>query len=63
MCTVRMRAHSSLLLEETMAEKKCAHPLCTCVAEPGKEFCSDECRSARREGSACACTHPGCQSK
>ncbi len=63
MCTVRTRAHSSLLLEDTMVGKKCAHSLCTCVIEPGKNFCSDECFSARREVSACACTHPGCQSR
>ena len=24
-----------------MTEKPCAHPNCTCPAEPGKEFCSD----------------------
>jgi len=43
-----------------MAEKKCAHPRCTCVAEAGKEFCSDECRSART-GDGCGCNHPGCR--
>jgi hypothetical protein len=42
-------------------EKQCAHPPSTCFAEAGKEFCSDECRTARTEGSACVCNHPGCQ--
>ncbi len=60
MCTVRTRAHSSVPLEGIMAEKKCAHPRCTCVAEAGKEFCSDECHSARM-GDACGCNHPGCR--
>jgi hypothetical protein len=45
-----------------MTEKICAHPACRCSAEAGKEFCSDECRTARTEGSACPCHHPGCQS-
>jgi len=36
--------------EETMAEKQCAHPSCTCVAEAWKGFCSNECRNARTEG-------------
>ena len=29
-----------------MAEKPCANPRCTCMAEPGKEFCSSNCREA-----------------
>ena len=44
-----------------MAEKQCAHPPCTCVAEAGKEFCSDAWRTAHTEGTACGCNHPGCQ--
>lgn len=44
-----------------MAEKNCAHPPCKGLAEAGKEFCSDECRSARTEGHICGCNHPGCQ--
>jgi hypothetical protein len=44
-----------------IAEKKCAHPPCKCVAEAGKEFCSDECRSARTEGNSCVCKHAGCR--
>ena len=52
-CTVRTRAQSSTLVEGTMAEKQCAHLPRTCFAEAGKEFCSDECRTARTEGTAC----------
>jgi hypothetical protein len=46
-----------------MDGKNCAHPPCTCVAEGGKEFCSDECRNARTEGHACGCNHSGCQAQ
>ncbi len=44
-----------------MAEKKCAHPPCKCFAEVGKEFCSDECRTARTEGIPCKCNHSSCR--
>jgi hypothetical protein len=36
---------SSLSFRDEESSKSCAHPLCACVAEPGKEFCSDECRN------------------
>lgn len=42
-----------------MAEKSCANPRCTCQAEPGKEFCSPNCREAKT-GAACSCGHKGC---
>ena len=41
-----------------MAEKSCANPRCTCPAEPGKEFCSSNCREART-GAPCSCAHSG----
>ena len=40
-----------------MADKKCAHPQCHCSVQAGKEFCSDECRNARTEGTGCGCNH------
>lgn len=61
MCTVRTRAQSSGVGENTMTEKKCAHPQCKCAVAEGKEFCSDECRNARTGGAACPCDHQGCQ--
>ena len=53
MCTVRTCAQNSTLVKGAMAEKQSAHPPCICFAEAGKEFCSDECRTARTEGTAC----------
>ena len=46
----------------TMAEKPCANPRCTCAAEPGKEFCSNNCREAN-VGASCSCAHKGCRGK
>jgi hypothetical protein len=37
-----------------MAEKSCANPRCTCPTEPGKEFCSSNCREAKT-GAPCSC--------
>ena len=34
-------------------------PRCTCAAEPGKEFCSNNCREAKA-GVSCSCAHKGC---
>ena len=42
-----------------MAEKSCANPRCTCQAEPGKEFCSSNCRE-EQSGVPCSCAHKGC---
>ncbi len=42
--------------------KKCAHPSCSCDAEPGKEFCSDNCRNPQEPpGGKCHCGHQGCE--
>jgi len=42
--------------------KKCAHPSCSCDAEPGKEFCSDNCRNVKSPSAGkCECGHSGCQ--
>lgn len=46
-----------------MTTKSCAHPGCTCQAEPGKEFCSDSCRNAPVTGGKCPCGHAGCGGK
>ena len=43
-----------------MAEKPCAHPRCACPAEPGKEFCSSNCREAKT-GDPCSCAHKGAE--
>ncbi len=40
-----------------MADTKCAHPKCKCMVETDNEFCSDECRAARTEGTACPRTY------
>jgi hypothetical protein len=46
----------------TMTGKPCANPRCTCAAESGKEFCSNNCREAK-VGASCSCAHKGCSGK
>ena len=43
-----------------MAEKSCANPRCTCQAEPGKEFCSSNCRE-EKSSVPYSCVHKGCR--
>lgn len=45
----------------TANAKQCAHPSCSCEAQPGKEFCSDNCRSPESaKAGECQCGHAGC---
>lgn len=48
---------SSLSFRDDEPRKSCAHPLCACAAEPGKEFCSDECRNTPVPTGTCRCQH------
>ncbi|WP_162537925.1 hypothetical protein [Granulicella sp. WH15] len=44
--------------------KKCAHPLCSCMAAPGSNYCSNVCADSKGMTSlACDCKHPGCSAK
>jgi hypothetical protein len=45
-----------------MAEdRKCAHPGCVCLAEPGSDYCSTECQKANSSENRCTCHHEVCQ--
>lgn len=44
-------------------QNKCAHPKCSCAVSDGKEYCSQACSDAAKNGSLsnnCGCDHPGC---
>jgi len=44
--------------------KDCAHPACSCEAEPGKEFCSEQCRNPSEPYKrGCECKHTICSEK
>jgi len=43
-----------------MAEKKCAHPACTCEAEAGSRYCSNSCELST-SSIECECGHAGCE--
>jgi len=44
--------------------KDCAHPVCSCEVEPGKEFCSEQCRSPLESYKGdCECQHSLCSGK
>jgi len=41
---------------------KCAMEICTCVAEPGKAYCSAACASnSKNERGQCGCGHAACR--
>jgi hypothetical protein len=42
---------------------KCRHDACSCEAEPGTQFCSNECESDTRDEGAtdCHCGHDDCR--
>jgi hypothetical protein len=49
-------------MADTMREK-CAHPICTCLAEEDSKYCSPYCEDAKDTTEiACNCGHVGCQS-
>ena len=42
--------------------KKCKHPACHCMAEPGKDYCSTYCHDARDTVElTCNCHHADCE--
>lgn len=44
--------------------KKCAHPVCTCVAEAGRKYCSPQCEKASKTSMlTCSCGHAVCTAK
>jgi hypothetical protein len=46
------------------AQKKCAHPPCTCAAAEGSKYCSAECEAMEKTPDLeCLCPHAGCQGK
>ena len=46
---------------QTKTGKKCAHPACSCPAEPGDKYCSTYCREiGKKMEIACNCGHAGC---
>jgi len=42
---------------------KCGHDACSCEAEAGRQFCSNECESNERDEGAtdCHCGHDDCR--
>jgi hypothetical protein len=40
---------------------KCEHPSCTCLADPGEDFCSPHCESVLDTDIICGCGHEACQ--
>lgn len=46
-----------------MAEdRKCAHPGCICLADPGSDYCSTQCQRANgSEREHCDCPHEMCR--
>jgi hypothetical protein len=42
--------------------RKCAHAGCPCPADPGTDYCNEDCRLAQGSGSgSCTCPHELCQ--
>jgi hypothetical protein len=48
------------MAESADTPKKCAHPICSCPAPPGKNYCSEYCEKAMETEIRCGCRHPGC---
>jgi hypothetical protein len=47
---------------EEQKDRQCAHAGCPCPADPGSDYCSEQC--GRKNGSAtaeCSCPHELCQ--
>jgi hypothetical protein len=46
----------------TNEQKSCAHLPCRCLAQPGKEYCGQDCKEAGSEEVeiACQCDHGSC---
>ena len=45
-----------------MADRKCGHAGCGCVADPGSDFCSTQCQTANGSaGKTCPCGHDVCK--
>lgn len=47
-------------MAEPTTPKKCAHPICSCNAAPGSNYCSEYCEKAMETEIRCGCRHPGC---
>jgi hypothetical protein len=46
------------------AQKKCAHPPCTCLASEGSKYRSTECAAMEKTPDLdCLCPHPDCKGK
>jgi hypothetical protein len=44
-----------------MAQKECANEPCTCQADEGSAYCSNECQAAAsRSTQSCTCGHEDC---
>ena len=44
-----------------MADNKCAHKLCSCIAPKGEKYCSPACEGAKDLTTLeCECNHPQC---
>lgn len=49
---------------EATKNTKCAHPNCSCDANPGSKYCSAQCEAMEDTPDvACRCGHPGCKGK
>lgn len=43
-------------------QEKCAHEMCTCMAEEDSKYCSANCEAEKGLTElACECGHPGCK--
>jgi hypothetical protein len=49
-------------IEPEVRSMKCRHDACSCEAEAGSQFCSNECESNERDEGAtdCHCGHADC---
>ena len=46
------------------ANKKCAHPSCSCMTSDGSKYCSTECQAMQKTPDvSCSCGHAGCKGK
>ena len=59
---VSLHSPTEQSLMKDLEQTTCAHIPCTCVVDPGEEYCSDFCRDAGSEEVeiACECGHATC---
>jgi hypothetical protein len=42
-------------------DRKCAHPMCSCLSAPDSDYCSPYCEAAKETAElACQCGHAMC---